>query len=88
VSRYQKGKTNLDYTEARDGATTANQQRQSTEGKTMKMHCNYSSKVWPTCSEVPAPMSSPSDWATRHVCVDNVMNMKKRRKSFGWLVIQ
>jgi len=40
VSQYQKGKTNLDYTEARDGATTANQQRQSTEGKTMKMHCN------------------------------------------------
>jgi len=41
-----------------------------------------------TCSEVPAPMSRPRDCATRHVCVDNVMNMKKRRKSFGWFVIQ
>jgi len=33
-------------------------------------------------------MSRPRDCATRHVCVDNVMNIKKRRKSFGWLVIQ
>jgi len=41
-----------------------------------------------TCSDVPAPMSRPSDWATKQVWVDNVMNMKKRRKSFGWLVIQ
>jgi len=38
VSRYQKGKTNLDFTEARDSEwqwhQLPNQQRQSTEGKT------------------------------------------------------
>jgi len=53
VSRYQKGKTNLDFTEARDSAhqhpplsfftgritfLPPNQQRQSTEGTSLSLH--------------------------------------------------
>ncbi len=41
-----------------------------------------------TCRSVPAPMSSPRLCATSAVCVLSVRNMMKRRKSFGWFVIQ
>ena len=84
VSRYQKGKTNLDFTEARDSewqwhqlgymqvctslqtdnhASTpplsfyrpdalpaANQQRQSTEGKSVAVYINYGFEVFYKCT--------------------------------------